>query len=166
MFFQDVISLIDKSITMKTIITFTFLLFSFLGFSQTTREEIMLRNEYGQKSVVNTYSGTGNGEKLLKTTYYTNNNLYMPELMKSLNSPISIKPNIIEYFGKFKEQVTFTKDYPPYKLGDVIEYQSYGVIKRETYYTDGTLYNTWKIEETSVESNYFTPFTRKYTLIP
>ena len=70
MFFQDVISLIDKSITMKTIITFTFLLFTLSVFSQTTREEVVERTDLGQKIKVNTYTGTGNSEKLVKRTTY------------------------------------------------------------------------------------------------
>jgi hypothetical protein len=82
---------------MKTIITFTFLLFSFLGFSQTTREEVVERSKCGQKLVVNTYTGTGNSEKLMKRTSYSGS-----------DCAISLKPNKIEFFGSFKNEYTYS----------------------------------------------------------
>ena len=54
---------------MKTILLSSFLLFSFLSFSQ-TREEIISRHENGMKKTVITYSGTGNTEKIVKVTEY------------------------------------------------------------------------------------------------
>jgi hypothetical protein len=144
---------------MKTIITFTFLFFTFFSFSQTTREEVVERNKVGQKLIVNTYSGTGNSEKLIKRTYYGDNNLVncvikgdqrRKGVYDEFNSPISLKPSFIEYFGKFKEISTYTEVCgDPYKnvVGDTFEYQSYGVIKTEKYYSNGSLYQVWKIED-------------------
>jgi hypothetical protein len=112
---------------MKTIITLTFFLFSFLGFSQTTREEVVQRDKFGQKSVVNTYTGTGNSEKLIKRTYYD-----VWEFSKS----ISIKPIQIDYFGNYK--IVFSD-------GEVR--MLWGAIKIEEYNTQGVLVSTWKISE-------------------
>ena len=118
------LSLVDKSITMKTIITFTFLLFSFLGFSQTTREEVVERNKYGQKLVVNTYTGTGNSEKLVKQTTYVEVGTY----------GVTLKPRKIEYFGGFKLEET----------------SLWGVIKSENYGLNGVLEKTWKTTYTLI----------------
>jgi hypothetical protein len=107
---------------MKTIITFTFLLFSYLGFSQTTREEVVKRNDYGQKVIVNTYSGTGNSEKLVKRTTYGEQSSY---------SGITLKPMKIEYFGGLK----------------YIGGNWWGVIKYEDYYSNGVLRYTWKTSD-------------------
>ena len=117
------LSLVDKSITMKTIITFTFLLFSYLGFSQTTREEVVKRGEDGQKLIVNTYSGTGNSEKLVKRTYYT-----------GFSSSISLKPVRIEYYGGYKESI----------------YSMWGIVKKEHYDFNGVLESTWKTSSTLI----------------
>ena len=127
---------------MKTIITFAFLLFSFLGFSQTTREEVVERNKIGQKIQVNTYSGTGNNEKLTKTTIYKDFGL-------PIGFPFSIttKPISISYFGDFK---WVTKD------GECL---GRGVIKSEVYNATGELKTTWKI--TDDNSSYIT-----YTILP
>ena len=102
---------------MKTIITFTFLLFSYLGFSQTTREEVVKRGEDGQKLIVNTYSGTGNSEKLVKRTYYT-----------GFSSSISLKPIRIEYYGGYKDDIQ----------------SRWGIVKIEYYNFSGVLESTWK----------------------
>lgn len=109
---------------MKTIITFTFLLFSYLGFSQTTREEVVERNKYGQKLVVNTYTGTGNSEKLVRRTFYQEFN----------DVGITLKPRKIEYFGGFKYS----------------EASWWGVIKREDYDLNGVLDETWKTPYTLI----------------
>ena len=139
---------------MKTIITFTFLLFSFLGFSQTTREEVVERNKEGQKRIVNTYSGTGNGEKLIKRTFYQDENGNSKLHRSRIGSPISLKPIFIDYYGKYKEILTYkvvSMDHiKTYKVGDSYEYQSYGIVKTETFYGDGTLKETWKIEDEKV----------------
>ena len=108
---------------MKTIITFTFLLFSFLGFSQTTREEVVKRNDYGHKVIVNTYSGTGNSEKLVKRTTYNN-----------YEKSISLKPYSIEYFGGYKSSGT----------------SDWGVIKIDKYDGNGVLVSTWKTSDTLI----------------
>jgi len=134
---------------MKTIITFTFLLFSLCGFSQTTREEVITRNKEGQKLIVLTYSGTGNGEKLIKKTEYYDDN-GTRELHRSyVGYPVSLKPASIEYYGKYKEIVTYTSvmESSSYKVGDSYEYLSYGRVKKEIFYGDGTLKETWKIED-------------------
>lgn len=115
---------------MKTIITLSFLLFSFLGFSQTTREEVVERNKIGQKLKVNTYSGTGNNEKLIKSVIYKDMGL-------PIDYPFSITatPIAITYFGKFKVQ---TND---------VELVGWGVIKSEIYGVKGELLKTWKITD-------------------
>ena len=136
--------MIDKSITMKTIITFTFLLFSFLGFSQTTREEVVKRNEYGQRTIVNTYSGTGNSEKLIKKTYYDSFQSY-----DSFQINVGMKPTKIEYFG------TFRRVYTSSSRSEVL----WGPIKWEKFDGEGKLISTWKI--TDDNSSQYT-----YTLIP
>jgi hypothetical protein len=123
---------------MKTIITFTFLLFSFLGFSQTTREEVVKRNDYGQRTIVNTYSGTGNSEKLIKKTYYD-----------SFQVNVGMKPNQIENFGTFRRVYTSTG------RSEVL----WGPIKWEKFDGEGKLISTWKI--TDDNSSQYT-----YTLIP
>ena len=148
---------------MKTIITVTFLLFSYLGFSQTTREEVVERNKYGQKLVVNTYTGTGNSEKLVKRTYYNDNNFYS-SFGSELCSPISLKPTIVQYYGKYIEETTILKDYGDKKQGEIREYHSYGMIKRESFYVDGDLKETWKIED--VKNNEGSYCSIKYKLIP
>ena len=122
---------------MKTIITFTFLLFSFLGFSQTTREEVVKRNDYGQRAIVNTYSGTGNSEKLIKKTYYD-----------SFQINIGMKPIQIEYFGTFRRVYSSGRS-------EVL----WGPIKREIFDGEGKLTSTWKITDDN-NSQY------TYTLIP
>jgi len=116
---------------MKTIITFTFLLFSFLGFSQTTREEVVERNKYGQKLAVNTYTGTGNSEKLVKRTTYH-------DFASSTGMSISVKPWRIQYFGAYKESVSTTV------------YNTWGVIKEEIFSYDGVLESTWKTTNTLI----------------
>jgi hypothetical protein len=128
MFFQDVISLIDKSITMKTIITFTFLLFSFLGFSQTTREEVVERNKSGHKIEVNTYTGTGNGERLIKKTRYYDGERH-----------VSVQPIQISYYGKYKRE--------DYYSGKTTTYLCWGMIKEETFDENGVLKDTWKLSD-------------------
>ena len=155
--------MVDKSITMKTIITFTFLLFSYLGFSQTTREEVVERNKYGQKLVVITYSGTGNSEKLVKRTSYYNDN-YNTNFGGELCSPISLKPTNVEYYGKYIEESTYLQDYGTYKSGEIYEYHSYGIIKRESYYVNGSLSKTWKIEDEKDNGMIYVSI--KYKLIP
>lgn len=127
--------MINKSITMKTIITFTFLLFTLSVFSQTTREEVVQRDKLGQKSVVNTYSGTGNSEKLVKRTYYD-----VWEFSKS----ISTKPVQVDYFGNYKK---VDSD------GEISLF--WGTIKTEEYNLQGVLVSTWKISErNNSESTY------------
>jgi hypothetical protein len=122
---------------MKTIITFTFLLFSFLGFSQTTREEVVERNKEGQKLVVNTYSGTGNSEKLIKITSYQSVWDVCPN------------PKKIHYFGTYKLETSST-------FYDGIYY---GCVKREEFDNTGNLTLTWKISDKNDENS-------TYTLIP
>ncbi len=117
------LSLIDKSITMKTIITFTFLLLTLSVFSQTTREEVVKRTDYGHKVIVNTYSGTGNSEKLVKRTTYCN-----------YEKSISLKPKSIEYFGGYKASGT----------------SDWGVIKIDEYDGNGVLVSTWKTTNTLI----------------
>ena len=124
---------------MKTIITVTFLLFSFLGFSQTTREEVVKRTDDGQKLIVNTYSGIGNSEKLVKRTTYEYSTTY-----KSISS----KPVRFDYFGNYK--IVFSS-------GSVSMF--WGAIKIERYNNQGVLESTWKI--TDDNSSYVT-----YTIIP
>ena len=110
---------------MKTIITFTFLLLSFLGFSQTTREEVVERNKCGQKIIVNTYTGTGNSEKLTKRTSYGGS-----------DCNILLKPNKIEFFGSYKYEYT--------RGNGIIDIEFvWGVIKRENYSNEGKLISTW-----------------------
>jgi hypothetical protein len=104
---------------MKTIITFTFLLFSYLGFSQTTREEVVERNKDGQKLVVNTYTGTGNGEKLIKRTFYGNGD----------KRDILQQPKSIEYYGNYKYETIIES------TGRKITENRYGCVK--TKYFDG-----------------------------
>lgn len=149
---------------MKTIITFTFLLITLSVFSQTTREEVVKRNADGQKLIVNTYTGTGNSEKLIKKTYYQDNNncAYVSNTMIQ-ESPVSLKPILIEYFGKYKETLHILQDFLSYKTGDVYVYSSYGVIQKEEYYVNGNLSKTWKIEDSDVEHSQYRI---KYTLIP
>jgi len=126
---------------MKTIITFTFLLFSFLGFSQTTREEVVDRTKCGQKLVVNTYTGTGNSEKLIKRTSYSGS-----------ECNISLKPTTIDFFGSFKNEFTYSNG--------VIDIEfDFGVIKRESYSVEGKLTSTWVISDSNSTL-------RKYTIIP
>ncbi len=161
---MNVISLIDKSITMKTIITLTFLLFSYLGFSQTTREEVVERNKYGQKLKVITYSGTGNSEKIVKITRYKDENLYRAALASELCSPISLKPIVVEYYGKYIEESTYLHDLGEHKTGEMYEFHSYGIIKRESYYSNGELKETWKIEDEKNNGTY--EVSVKYKLIP
>ena len=156
--------MIDKQLTMKTIITITFLLFSFLGFSQTTREEVVERNKYGQKLVVNTYTGTGNSEKLVKRTFYNDNNYGDGNNTSELCSPISLKPTVVQYYGKYIEESTFLKDYLEYKQGEIHEYHSYGLIKRESYDVNGVLKETWKIED--LKNGFGGYISIKYKLIP
>ena len=156
--------MIDKSITMKTIITLTFLLISYLGFSQTTREEVVERNKYGQKLLVITYSGTGNSEKIVKITRYNDNNLHYSAFASELCSPISLKPIEVEYYGKYIEESTYQQDAFGFKTGDIYEFHSYGVIKRESYYTNGVLKETWKIEDD--KDNGSSLVSVKYKLIP
>ena len=125
---------------MKTIITFTFLLFTFLGFSQTTREEVVARTEDGHKLIVYTYSGTGNSEKLLKKTTYDYD---ISE--ESLNP----KPVRIDYYGNYKRlfvQIGVTQIF-------------YGIIKTEKYDSQGVLVST-KIKTDKSDNN------TQYTLIP
>jgi hypothetical protein len=114
---------------MKTIITFTFLLFSFVGFSQTTREEVVERSKCGQKLVVNTYTGTGNSEKLMKRTSYSGS-----------DCTISLKPNKIEFFGSYKLEYT--------RGNGIIDIEfNFGVVKRENYNGEGKLTSTWVISD-------------------
>jgi hypothetical protein len=150
---------------MKTIITLTFLLISYLGFSQTTREEVVERNKYGQKLLVITYSGTGNSEKLVKRTFYYDNNLHFSIKASELCSPISLKPIVVEYYGKYIEESTYLQDDAGgHKTGEIYEFHSYGIIKRESYYSDGVLKETWKIED--VKDNGTGWVSIKYKLIP
>jgi hypothetical protein len=150
---------------MKTIITLTFLLFSYLGFSQTTREEVVERNKYGQKLSVITYSGTGNSEKIVKITRYKDNNNGLSYYSSELCSPISLKPIVVEYYGKYIEEITHLQDDATrgWKKGEIIEFHSYGIIKRESYNSDGVLKETWKIEEKSSNNGSWSD---KYKLIP
>ena len=122
---------------MKTIITFTFLLFTLLGFSQTTREEVVERNDCGQKIKVYTYTGTGNSEKLIKKTFYSSGTIN-----------IGLKPWIIENFGTFRRVHSSGGS-------EVL----WGPIKREIFDGEGKLTSTWKI--TDDNSSQYT-----YTLIP
>lgn len=115
---------------MKTIITFTFLLFSFFCFSQTTREEVVERNKYGQKLAVNTYTGTGNSEKLVKRITYF-------DMAPSTGQIISLKPWRIEYFGGYKEP-------------NGIPGTRWGVIKEERFNHEGVLESTWKTQNTLI----------------
>jgi hypothetical protein len=132
---------------MKTIITFTFLLFSFLGFSQTTREEVMERNKLGQKVIVNTYTGTGNSEKLIKRTHYGDND----------NTFIQLKPTLIQFFGSYKYEFS-----DPYSE-DSTELR-WGVIKKENYNNEGILISTWIISDENFSNSVGRVI--KYTIIP
>ena len=143
--------MVDKSITMKTIITFTFLLFSYLGFSQTTREEVVERTDLGQKIKVNTYTGTGNSEKLVKrTTYDSGSTGTIP-----VKEYISLKPIQIAYFGAYKYESTYD--------GKTTTKINWGIIKIEAFNPDGTLNITWKITDDNYSSTYSSS---KYTLLP
>lgn len=157
--------MIDKSITMKSIITFTFLLFSYLGFSQATREEVVQRNYYGQKLVVNTYTGTGNSEKLVKRTYYGE-----VELMTANEDgirhwktfgqhvDIPIKPIKIETFGSFKVE------YANYKGEYYLTELSWGLIKTQRFDREGKFLFTWEITDKNDENDQ--PSSVRYTILP
>ena len=152
--------MIDKSITMKTIITFTFLLFSYLGFSQTTREEVVQRNKLGQKLVVNTYTGTGNSEKLVKRTSYGFGE-YVGTNQDGIGSDdfhTSIKPIEIETFGSYKYE--FGNKKGEYNITEL----RWGVIKRQMFNREGKLISTWVITDDSQEDGY--NFSSKYTILP
>ena len=119
---------------MKTIITITFLLFSFLGFSQTSREEVVERDKNGQKLIVNTYTGTGNSEKLTKKTKY------------SSYWATCVKPTSIEYYGSYKWEMKNT--------GEVIGI-FWGVVKTEEFDQSGVLVKTWKkTDDNSINHTY------------
>jgi hypothetical protein len=155
---------------MKIIITFTFLLFSYLGFSQATREEVVERNKDGQKLVVNTYTGTGNAEKLIKRTYYNDRNLN-EKGRGSVGSPISLHPTYIEYYGKFKEISTYTVavSNSSFKVGDSYEAISYGIVKTESF-LNGQINKTWRLENEEKFLGYSAGFGYEievyYILIP
>jgi hypothetical protein len=155
---------------MKTIITVTFLFFSFLGFSQTTREEVVERNVNGFKKVVNTYSGTGNSEKLIKkTTYEDGNYLFTNTCCNNQISGMSLKPIKIRYYGSYKEEITYITNMDNKSAGEKRVCLSYGGIKEETFDGSGNLIKTWKItEEPTMLKTYQGVHygNRVYTLIP
>ena len=135
----ELLSLKDKSITMKTLITFTFLLFTLLGFSQTTREEVVKRTDGGLKLEVLTYSGTGNSEKLVKITKYTEKpDMYSKDRINNISS----KPRYIEYYGNYR--VEFVNKFVN---GDPVTSLCYGQIKWETFDGSGKLKDSWKISD-------------------
>jgi hypothetical protein len=151
---------------MKSIITFTFLLFSYLGFSQATREVVVERNYYGQKLVVNTYTGTGNSEKLVKRTWYGSLELIEANedghrYWQSNSSDYfqtSIKPIQIETFGSFKADLADGKG--EYYLTEL----AWGVIKRQVFNREGKLYLTWVITDNNDDIGQ--PYSVKYTIVP
>ena len=127
---------------MKTIITFTLLLFTLSVFSQTTREEVVERNKIGHKIEVNTYTGTGNGERLIKKTLYSN---------YEYEAGVSAQPTKIVYYGKYKEETSRT--------GTMTTHLIWGKIKVEDFDENGILTNTWKISDKKSDLS-------KITLLP
>ena len=88
---------------MKTIFTITFLFFTLIGFSQTTREEVVKRTEGGLKLEVITYSGSGNSEKIIKKCFYQERpDYYRPDGVNN----VSTKPHQIAYYGNYKVEWT------------------------------------------------------------
>jgi hypothetical protein len=157
---------------MKTIITLTFLLFSFLGFSQTTREEVVKRTEGGHKLIVNTYSGTGNSERLIKKTFYKEDNSIQGYGNSSFLS-VSLKPISIRYYGSFKEEITYLSNTSYHEKGYVETSLCFGEIKIESFNKVGNLVQTWKITDYSSElTSAFeldgkSPYAKRvYTLVP
>jgi hypothetical protein len=131
---------------MKTIITFTFLLFSFLGFSQTTREEVVKRTDGGLKLEVLTYSGTGNSEKLIKKTIYEES----PDAYRKngLNN-ITSKPTDVHYYGNYKVEWSANLK----SITEPVQSMCYGVIKIEKFDGSGKLLSTWKITDENGEKD-------------
>jgi hypothetical protein len=136
---------------MKTIFTITLLFFTLLGFSQTTREEVVKRTEDGLKLEVNTYSGSGNGEKLIKKCIYEER----PDRRDADN--ISAKPVNIVYYGNYKREET--------SGGETKNILCYGAIKWEKYDNEGKLLYTENITKYDGKV-YGYELTLKFTILP
>lgn len=121
---------------MKTLIFFGMIFLTFTSFGQTTREEIVKRTENGLKLQVNTYSGTGNAEKLIKIIYYDGS--YQ-------STDISNSPIRIEYFGAYNRVCQFGESKYDENL--------YGCVKREDFDSKGKIESTHNLQDLEGNSN-------------
>jgi hypothetical protein len=116
---------------------FTLMFFlTFTSFGQTTREEIVKRTENGLKLQVNTYSGTGNAEKLIKITYYEGS--YQ-------STHISNSPILIEYFGAYNRVCQWGED----KFDENL----YGCVKREEFDSKGKIEGTYYLQDLEYDTS-------------
>ena len=128
---------------MKTIFTITFLFFTLIGFSQTTREEVVKRTEGGLKLEVITYSGSGNSEKIIKKCFYQERpDYYRPDGVNN----VSTKPHQIAYYGNYKVEWTSPE-------GKTRTALCYGIIKSENFDLEGKIESTTKITDNNGEVN-------------
>ena len=115
---------------MKAFVFSLIFFLTFTSFGQTTREEIVKRTENGLKLQVNTYSGTGNAEKLIKITYYEGS--YQ-------STHISNSPIRIEYFGAYNRVCQYGESKYDENL--------YGCVKQEIFDSTGKIVSTYNLQD-------------------
>jgi hypothetical protein len=147
---------------------------SYRAVVKTVREEVVERNKYGQKLVVNTYEGSGESEELVKRSVYKDRvddfrDVYNDELLsKGFSSDISNQPLEVYYFGDYKIDLKIDN-------GNQLSRYAHGVIKIEKFdLSTGEVSETIDLTEMNGEEiNYVIPESYKltkgivnYTLIP
>ncbi len=140
----------------------------------TFREEVVERNKYGQKLVVNTYKGSGESEELVKRTIYKDQvddvrDIYKDKIRTAgFSDNISYRPYEVYYFGDYKVELSVKED-------SVIRQYAHGIIKIEKYdlNTGEVIESSELTEKNGEEIVYMIPESYKrvkgrvnYTLIP